>query len=54
MELNDLDLAIAELQRVRDALTASASPAQKAYADILHLHAGTAKALAAEVENLSS
>jgi hypothetical protein len=54
MEFNDLDFAVAELQRVRAALAAATSPAQRACADILHLRAGTAKALAAEIESLSS
>jgi hypothetical protein len=51
MEFDDLDVAIAELQRVRDA-AASASAQQSSFADYLRLRAGTAKALAAEIENL--
>lgn len=54
MTLDDLDVAIAELQRVRDVAAASAGPAQRAYAGILRLRAGTAKTLAAEIENLLS
>jgi hypothetical protein len=54
MNLDELDVAVAELQRVRDAAVASASPAQRMFADILCLRAGTAKALAAEIENLLS
>jgi hypothetical protein len=54
MELDDLDLAIAELQRVRDALAAPASPAEMAFADVLRFRAGTAKALATEIGYLSS
>ena len=53
MEFNDLDVAIAELQRVRDA-AASASAQQSSFADCLRLRAGTAKAPAAEIENLLS
>src|SRR6202451_2268738 len=54
MELDDLDLVIAELQRVRDALAAPASPAEMAFSDVLRFRARTAKALAAEIEYLSS
>ena len=45
--------AIAELQRVRDA-AASVSAQQSSFADCLRLRAGTAKSLAAEIENLLS
>jgi hypothetical protein len=53
-EICDLGAPIAQLQRVRDAAAASTSPAESAYADLLRLRAGTAKALAAEIENLLS
>lgn len=53
MEFYDLDLAVAELQRVRDA-AASASAQQRCFADCLRLRAATARALAAEIENLLS
>jgi hypothetical protein len=52
MNCDDLDEPIAQLQRVRDAAADSVSPAERAYADILRQRAGTAKALAAEIENL--
>ena len=54
MNSDDLDAPIAQLQRVRDAAADSVSPAERAFADILRLRAGTAKALAAEIENLLS
>lgn len=54
MSFDDLDVAIAELQRVRDTAAASINPAQRAHADCLRLRAATAKALAAEIENLLS
>lgn len=54
MNSDDLGAPIAQVQRVRDAAAASASPAERAYADILRLRAGTAKALAADLENLLS
>jgi hypothetical protein len=54
MEFSDLDLAIAELQRVRDAAAASASRQQPSFAESLRLRAGTAKALAVEIEYLLS
>jgi hypothetical protein len=50
MNSDDLGAPIAQLQQVRDAAAASASPAERAYADILRLRAGTAKAPAAEIE----
>jgi hypothetical protein len=53
MEFDDLDVAIAELQRVRDA-AASASPQQRCFAESLRLRARTAEALAAEIEYLLS
>jgi hypothetical protein len=54
MNSDDLGAPIAQLQRVRDAAAASTSPAERAYSDVLRLRAGTAKALAAEIENLLS
>jgi hypothetical protein len=52
MNCDDLDAAIAQLQRVRDAAADSVSPGERTYADILRMRAGTAKALAAEIEHL--
>jgi hypothetical protein len=52
MEFEDLDIAVAELQRVRDAAATSVSPAQRMFSDSLRLRAATAKALAAEIEDL--
>lgn len=51
MNSDDLGAPVAQLQRVRDAAAASTSPAESAHADLLRLRAGTAKALAAEIEN---
>jgi hypothetical protein len=53
MEFDDLNVAITELQRVRDA-AASASAQQGCFADCLRLRVGTVKALAEEIENLLS
>jgi hypothetical protein len=52
MEFEDLDIAVAELRRVRDAAATSVSPAQRMFSDSLRLRAATAKALAAEIEDL--
>jgi hypothetical protein len=54
VEFNELDLAIAELQRIRDAAAHAVSPAERCFTDTLRLRAATAKALAAEIENLLS
>jgi hypothetical protein len=54
MNSDDLGAPIAQLRRLRDAAPASTSPAERAYADILRLRAGTAKALAVEIESLLS
>jgi hypothetical protein len=52
MNSDDLDAPIAQFERVRDAAAASTSPARKGLMlIILRLGAGTAKALAAEIEN---
>ena len=52
--ITDLDLAVAELQRVREAAASSTTAGQTCFADSLRLRAGTAKALAAEIESLLS
>ena len=54
MEFDELDLAIAELQRIRDAAADATNPAERCFADGLRLRAATAKALAAEIEHLLS